>query len=432
MVPAENDGVLMSQLLDFKRANPVGKAAPSHLVFSNPGSLDINLVKLLGVSVKEGANPIGFFGTGLKYAMATSLRLGGSMTIFTDDQRYEVIGKPINLRGKDFVQVCLNDEPLGFTTELGKQWEAWMVVRELYSNTLDEGGETSIQRGEVSPGALSGRTIIALHGEAFLNVWHDRERYLISPEDKPLHASIYVNAHSAPVHNHSVFYRGVRVSAPQKPTIYRYNIQENVKLTEDRTLMYEWQFREALEKAIISSEDQGYIEELLTAADSYFESTLYFTESYAAIEPSTDFLAVCRRLNQRRPHALNMAAMRWYQKRSQTSQPMVPAKLTKVQQAQLEKATAFVEQLALCDQFRGYPIEVMSWLGEGIYGKALEGRILLSKDCFDKGTKFLASTIFEEFVHVHYGYGDETRELQTWLFDRIVTMGEEFMAGVPL
>lgn len=60
------------------------------------------------------------------------------------------------------------------------------------------------------------------------------------------------------------------------------------------------------------------------------------------------------------------------------------------------------------------------------------GRILLSKDCFDKGTKFLASTLLEEFVHCHYDLADESRDLQTWLFDRIITMGEEYVIHEPL
>jgi hypothetical protein len=92
-----------------------------HLAFSNPGILDMNLLKLLGVSVKESDNPIGFFGTGLTYAMATALRLGGAMTIYSNGERYEVGGRPVTLRDKQFTQVMLNDEPLGFTTELGKQ-----------------------------------------------------------------------------------------------------------------------------------------------------------------------------------------------------------------------------------------------------------------------------------------------------------------------
>jgi hypothetical protein len=56
----------------------------------------------------------------------------------------------------------------------------------------------------------------------------------------------------------------------------------------------------------------------------------------------------------------------------------------------------------------------------------------ISKECFDKGTKFVASTLLEELVHCHYGLHDESRALQTWLLDRIVTMGEEYVSGEPL
>src|SRR3982751_4432164 len=111
----------MSNVISLKPAvldEPHAPAAEPCLVFCNPGTLDLNLVKLLGVSVKESDDPIGFFGTGLKYAMATALRMGGEMSIITNGQTYDVRGREMNLRGKEFTQVMLNDEPLGFTTEL--------------------------------------------------------------------------------------------------------------------------------------------------------------------------------------------------------------------------------------------------------------------------------------------------------------------------
>ena len=74
----------------------------------------------------------------------------------------------------------------------------------------------------------------------------------------------------------------------------------------------------------------------------------------------------------------------------------------------------------------------VSAVSEGGCGRAKDGLITLSVDCFDKGTKFLASTIFEEYVHCKYGFQDESRQLQEFLFDRIVTMGEEYVTGEPL
>ena len=84
------------------------------------------------------------------------------------------------------------------------------------------------------------------------------------------------------------------------------------------------------------------------------------------------------------------------------------------------------------DDFDDYPVIVVNWLGEGIYGQEKDGRTYISKDCFDKGTKFLASTLLEEYMHCRYGLRDESRDLQTWLFDRIITMGEEYVTGEAL
>ena len=63
---------------------------------------------------------------------------------------------------------------------------------------------------------------------------------------------------------------------------------------------------------------------------------------------------------------------------------------------------------------------------------AKDGEIFLTKQAFDLGTKKLAAIILEEFVHNHFSLADETRELQSWLFERVITMGEEFVLKEPL
>jgi len=40
------------------------------IIFHNQGELDIRAVTTFGLSVKKNDNPIGYFGTGLKYAIA--------------------------------------------------------------------------------------------------------------------------------------------------------------------------------------------------------------------------------------------------------------------------------------------------------------------------------------------------------------------------
>lgn len=424
----------MSNVLSFKQSQePIETSTDKpYLLFINPGTLEIDLVKLLGVSVKETSDPIGFFGTGLKYAMATTLRLGGEMIIYTDGKRFDVHGRKMTLREKDFTQIMLNDEPLGFTTELGKQWEAWMVVRELYSNALDENGETMMQSGEISESSLGGKTAIVLSGECFVNVWENRQDYFLSSSEPCVHASPYVNAFDALGHNHAAFYRGIRIFETPLPTLYRYNILDKVDLTEDRTLKYEFELKEAIEKAVITSKDVDFITRCLTTGEYTYENYLTFTCTHSSAAMSDEFKEVCRKLRDQRPQSLNEAAIRWYEARTKTFDPIVPAKLTRVQQSQLDKAVAFVKQLGFAEAFDNYPLTVVTWLGEGVYGEVKNDGMLISKECFDKGTKFLASTILEEYVRLRYGFSDESRNLQTWLFDRIITMGEEFVTKEAL
>jgi hypothetical protein len=422
----------MLQVLNFNTGRPIQVECEPYLVFSNPGGLDINLVKLLGVSVKESDSPIGFFGTGLKYAMATALRLGGSMTIITDGERYEVRGRKVTLRDKDFTQVMLNDEPLGFTTELGKQWEPWMVVRELYSNALDEYGQTMLATEPLSDERGAGNTIITLHGEPFVEVWKDRDQYFLTDDEKSCHETPFADAHESQVNSRSVFYRGIKIHDAEQPTLYRYNLKDSILLTEDRTLRYPFQMREALEKAIISSTDADFIAKSLTTGEQHLEGRLRFEDSYSHLNPSEEFLTVCGKLNARKPRNVNAAALSWYRKRTQSKQPLCPVSLSPVQQKQLEKAAAFIKSLGFADSLDDYPVQVVGWLGEGIYGQALGDQIYLTKQAFDTGTKKLASILLEEFVHCHYKLYDETRAMQSWLFERIITMGEEFIAGEPL
>ena len=51
------------------------------IYFTNPGEIDIRAVTTMGVNVKEGSSSIGYFGTGLKYAIATLLREGQEIII---------------------------------------------------------------------------------------------------------------------------------------------------------------------------------------------------------------------------------------------------------------------------------------------------------------------------------------------------------------
>jgi hypothetical protein len=62
------------------------------------GEIDAASIRTFGVSVKEGENPIGFFGTGLKYALAILLRTGHKVTIQSGTSKHRFALKDVKIR----------------------------------------------------------------------------------------------------------------------------------------------------------------------------------------------------------------------------------------------------------------------------------------------------------------------------------------------
>ena len=68
------------------------------IVFQNPGLIDMAAVTTMGVSVKnDGA--IGYFGTGLKFAIATILRNKCALTIHRGLEAFAFTSEEITIRG---------------------------------------------------------------------------------------------------------------------------------------------------------------------------------------------------------------------------------------------------------------------------------------------------------------------------------------------
>ena len=102
--------------------------------FATPAPFDLKALKIMGLSVKVKDNPIGYFGTGLKYAIAICLRNGCNVTLKTAGETYKFTYKEELFRGDPVNQIYMNDVPLPFTLEYGKNWKLWMAFREFESS----------------------------------------------------------------------------------------------------------------------------------------------------------------------------------------------------------------------------------------------------------------------------------------------------------
>lgn len=398
------------------------------IVFENPGEIDIRSINTFGVSVKEGNNPIGFFGTGLKYAIAVLLRAGHAITIHSGLQVVAFETEVQTIRGQafDFVTMSIDGAPsqsIGFTTELGKTWDVWMAFREIACNCKDEGGDSRHEFD--SPAPEAGKTQIVVVGEAFEAVFAQSSLYLL--EDQPHLAFEGIEIRNRP--GRELFYRGVRVMEFQKPSIYTYNCLTKLDLTEDRTVKYSFYPAHYITGALLRCEDEEVIRNVLTASTETFEGGLDYSGHGG--KPGETFIRVAAGCMADRMCKVNMTAVKVVQ--DATRQEVAPREieLTEVQQASVERAIAFCERMGfpLRD---AYPIKFVEALGDGTLGLAAKQTIYISERVFEiGGAKQLASTLIEEYLHLRHGWADLSRELQTYLFEKLVSVGEE-LAGEPL
>ena len=70
-----------------------------------------------------------------------------------------------------------------------------------------------------------------------------------------------------------------------------------------------------------------------------------------------------------------------------------------------------------------YPIKIYETLDRNAMGMAKDGTIYISYVAFESGIDELVKTLFEEWVHLKYGYRDESRALQNYLINQVVKMG---------
>lgn len=396
----------------------------SSILFITPGTIDPIAITTLGVHVKDNASPIGFFGTGLKYAIATLLRNKQKITIQSAGNHYSFGTETTTVRGTDFevVTMTTNGETtrLGFTTELGKTWELWMAYRELYSNTLDENGAITTER---NANENSSSSIITVTGTEFAAVHSQRSKWFLELDgtERSLVSDDRVQIFSG---SRGIFYRGIKVSNVE--TLFTYNITKSLTLTEDRTAKDLYEIIPILDRAIASCEDKTLIRSIACAEQNTWEGK-QISFNYCSSEPSETFMRVVGDLHNRRDSALRNSALQFYLRYVKPT-ALLPVCLTKLERAMLTRALSALKTINITPTAE---IIVTDTLGTDVLGEAKDGKILLSRRAFSMGTKMLAGTIFEEHVHLTEHHYDCSRGMQNYLIDKIMTCAEE-IRGEPI
>lgn len=391
----------------------------------NDGEIEFLAITTMGVNVKGIENPIGRFGTGLKYAIAILLRSGHAVRIWSGGTLYEFTLQDTTIRGQVFQLILINGEPMNITTQLGRDWEMWKAFRELYCNVLDEGGRA--YSGQPSSGDLGpGKTVMQVEGDAFHECFKNREDIVLT--SPPAARMLSVNLHLG--QSLSLFYRGVRVYELPKATIYRYNLQDGISLTEDRTLRSLHEAVAHITWSICACQEADVVHNVLTAGENTFEYSLDFSSSNLIVGET--FRRVLNEVMfSKKSMTLSSSARKLHTRLfTPIRDKYAEISPTPVEQAQLDRAKDIVRHLGMDPT--AYKIIFVESLGAGVLGEARNGKIYLSRRSCSIGTKNLAGTLYEEILHVRDNLGDESREMQNHLVDEVMTMVEKHVLREPI
>jgi hypothetical protein len=384
------------------------------LVFRNPGLIDMAVVKTMGVNVKESDTAIGYFGTGLKFAIATILRGGGAIEIWRGPEVYRLGVLHQDIRGKEFDIVSLNGEALGYTTTLGKNWLAWMAFRELATNCIDEGGTFAPGDADTAPCGPD-ETMIVVNCPDIMAAY-DKDDILIS--GNMLASNAYAEIYEGP--SRYVYYRGVRVYELSVPARFKYNIVTSIRLSEDRSAAWLWEVHNAIELAIQHCGDAAVIRDAVTCGEEFYEDKLSIGGSGSAQFMETVGELALGRANH---PGLNSAALAMA--RETAIKEMTPShsvKLSEMNTEKLRRAKLLLTGAGF--DIAAFPMVIVDTLGNGALGLASDGKMFISMAAFDAGARELAATIFEEFAHLRSGHADCSRAFQNWIIDAMLNQIE--------
>lgn len=412
-----------------------------YICFENDGEVPVNAFKLLGASTKrDDASKIGYFGTGLKYAIAVMLREKIEFKVYSGTKEVKIGVRKTKFINDDVEVMTVNGEKTSITLDAGIDWEPWFAIREIYSNTLDENGRMKIGQS-VKPEAGKTKIYINEDAAALKDVFDNWQSYFCNSRNRVFQGfegGILLKMNTIP--DFTVFRKGIRAFTSRRPSIFDYDLNQ-LDINESRVAKYEWQVRQKCSD-LLAYATEDIIREFIKVKhskmaewqDEFWDfTTTCFSESWAKVlkdrllVPANfagryDITDTCtilpdkliKKLKKRFGNAIKLAG-------EDNGDYTI---LTNVDKKPLERHLEMFSKMGFSYDMDN--IHIVQFMDKDIRGMADEGRVLISVELLDTvNRRYIPSTLLEEIIHARTGYGDCTRQMQGFLFDTIATLANE-------
>lgn len=415
-----------------------------YIKIKNNGIIEPEALHLVGASTKRNdSTKIGQFGSGNKYALAYLLRNGYEVKVFGGKQEITIETKPQEWRGAEWNVVYINGEKTSITTEMGKDWQFWQAIREIYCNAIDEGGCRMDFVSEVDP--MDNETHFYIDTKKDVTEFVSNFDNYFATNKKVLFECSLGRILEKSGTKANIYRKGVRCFNANKTSVFDYDFND-IDIDENRLVKYFWEVEEKIWGLIYQCDKKDVILNVLhnSANMEYMEGCLSDISTINGSNVSDSFRECLTSINLA-PHGY--AGL--LKPDEVHNHIIVPTKIFKSVRALIpdenvgdkfkvnikgalyreieinELYTATIKEaqyfLKECGMEVNYGIIVAMFDCKEIMGCAMGEKIILSDVCLERGVNEVVNTIIEEYIHLKYKVLDETRAFQTAIITEFVS-----------